>query len=98
PPTGTSNPWPLWQWWKRITDWIAALSPSGASEYEASTSGALAGSYAGSWVATRYGKLAVLTWSCTSSFAAGATALPLLELPAGWRPLVDTAASVSGTS
>ena len=34
PPTGTSNPWSLVQWWKRICDWIAALSPSGASEYD----------------------------------------------------------------
>ena len=34
PPTGTSNPWPLWQWFKRICDWIAALSPSGATEYD----------------------------------------------------------------
>lgn len=33
PPTGTSNPWSLVQWWKRICDWIAALSPSGATEY-----------------------------------------------------------------
>lgn len=34
PPTGTSNPWSLVQWWKRICDWIAALSPSGASVYD----------------------------------------------------------------
>lgn len=34
PPTGTSNPWSLVQWWKRICDWIAALSPSGADKYD----------------------------------------------------------------
>lgn len=33
-PTGSSNPWPLWQWFKKITDWIAALSPSGADKYD----------------------------------------------------------------
>lgn len=33
-PTGTSSPWPMPAWWKRIADWIAALSPSGASEYD----------------------------------------------------------------
>lgn len=34
PPTGSSNPWPLWGWFKKITDWIAALSPSGATVYD----------------------------------------------------------------
>lgn len=34
PPTGSSNPWSLVQWWKRICDWIAALSPPGADKYD----------------------------------------------------------------
>lgn len=33
-PTDTSMPWPMPAWWKKIADWIAALSPSGADKYD----------------------------------------------------------------
>lgn len=33
-PTGTSSPWSMPLWWKRIADWLAALSPAGATEYD----------------------------------------------------------------
>ena len=33
-PTGTSSPWSMPLWWKRITDWLRDLSPPGATTYD----------------------------------------------------------------
>lgn len=83
---------------KALRTWLAGLSPAGATSYEATATGSLEAGYAGSWTATRYGKVVVLSWTCSTSIAAAGAALPLLILPVGWRPLGDVAAAVSGTS
>ena len=89
PPTGTSNPWSLVQWWKRICDWIAALSPSGASEYD---TGWVAvppiTDYSGSPQVRRVGRLVHLRGSVspTAGNLASGVAVSVATVPDGYRP------------
>ena len=59
---------------------------------------ALASGYTGTAGVRKQGNLVYVRWSCSTSFAANAAALPLFTVPVGYRPLTDVAAALGGTA
>lgn len=78
--------------------WHTVLTSQWFATTEATITIPLAAGYTGSASAERIGRVVYLRWSCSSTFAANAAALPLFTVPAGWTPPSDTAASMGGTS
>ena len=59
----------------------------------------LASGYTGTAYVRKQGNRVYVRWTCSTSFASNAAALPLFTVPNGYRPLlVDVAASLGGTS
>ena len=59
---------------------------------------ALASPYTGTAAVRKQGNRVYVRWTCSTSFAASAAALPLFTVPVGYRPLTDVAAVLGGTS
>ena len=59
---------------------------------------ALASGYTGTAAVRKQGNRVYVRWSCSTSFAANAAALPLFTVPAGYLPSSDVAAALGGTS
>ena len=59
---------------------------------------ALASGYTGTAAVRKQGNRVYVRWTCSTSFAANAAALPLFTVPVGYRPLTDVAAALGGTS
>lgn len=59
---------------------------------------ALAAGYTGTAAVRKQGNRVYVRWSCSTSFAANAAALPLFTVPAGYLPSSDVAAALGGTS
>lgn len=99
PPTGTSNPWSLVQWWKRICDWIAALSPSGADKYDTGwVAGTFDGGLAGAIEYRRVGRTVYVRWYISTSMNAGQLWAPAFTAPAGFRPSSAFAQGVAASA
>ena len=58
---------------------------------------ALAAGYTGTAAVRKQGNRVYVRWSCSTSFAANAAALPLFTVPVGYRPLTDVAVALGGT-
>lgn len=99
PPTGSSNLWPLWQWFKRICDWIAALSPSGSGEYDTGWVAITpASGFTTSTAAVRrIGKVVYFKGTISGSFTANTTTA-IGTVPVGFRPPASDGRSVGAAA
>lgn len=96
-PTGTSSPWPMPAWWKRIADWLAALSPSGADKYDTGWVDITpaSGVTANRAQVRRIGKEVIYRGSLTGSLST--TVVDLGTAPTGFRP-ADAADATRATA
>ena len=58
----------------------------------------LASGYTGTANVRKQGNRVYVRWSCSTSFATNAAALPLFTVPVGYRPSADVAVALGGTS
>lgn len=100
-PTGTSSPWSMPLWWKRITDWIAGMSPSGASVYDTGwVTVTPAGSFSHGAIpgqVRRVGKRIELQGGISGSITQNVTTI-IGNIPAGFRPPDGTRTITSGAA
>lgn len=77
------------------SDWYTVVTSEQDTGWQPVT---LASGYTGTAAVRKQGNLVYVRWSCSTSFAANAAALPLFTVPVGYRPSADAAVALGSTS